>query len=79
MTEQSPEDVVVTRVEPTVGGQKPNRNAPCPCGSGRKWKRCHGSSAWHTQAMKVAKDAYVKTMNQLVAMAADTDTSTETK
>ena len=29
--------------------------------------------------MKVAKDAYVKTMNQLVAMAADTDTSTETK
>lgn len=22
---------------PTVG-----RNAPCPCGSGKKWKRCHG-------------------------------------
>jgi uncharacterized protein len=18
------------------------RNDPCPCGSGRKWKRCHG-------------------------------------
>lgn len=19
------------------------RNAPCPCGSGRKWKKCHGA------------------------------------
>ena len=24
------------------GGQKIPRNALCPCGSGRKWKRCHG-------------------------------------
>ncbi|MGC4805040.1 preprotein translocase subunit SecA [Micromonospora sp. DT233] len=22
----------------------PSRNAPCPCGSGRKYKRCHGSA-----------------------------------
>ncbi len=30
--------------EPTVvGGQEPSRNAPCPCGSGRKYKRCHGA------------------------------------
>lgn len=21
---------------------KPNRNAPCPCGSGKKYKKCHG-------------------------------------
>lgn len=21
----------------------PGRNDPCPCGSGRKWKRCHGA------------------------------------
>jgi preprotein translocase subunit SecA len=21
------------------------RNAPCPCGSGRKYKRCHGAPA----------------------------------
>jgi preprotein translocase subunit SecA len=20
------------------------RNDPCPCGSGKKWKRCHGDS-----------------------------------
>jgi preprotein translocase subunit SecA len=33
-----------TQVEPSAGidfGDVP-RNAPCPCGSGRKFKRCHG-------------------------------------
>ncbi len=25
--------------------EKTARNAPCPCGSGRKYKRCHGSAA----------------------------------
>ncbi|MGH3926498.1 MAG: SEC-C metal-binding domain-containing protein [Pseudonocardiaceae bacterium] len=30
--------------EPTVvGGQEPARNEPCPCGSGKKYKRCHGA------------------------------------
>ena len=24
-------------------GSAPSRNAPCPCGSGKKYKRCHGS------------------------------------
>ncbi len=28
------------RAEPT-----PGRNDPCPCGSGKKWKKCHGSGA----------------------------------
>jgi preprotein translocase subunit SecA len=27
----------------TVVGQEPSRNAPCPCGSGKKYKRCHGA------------------------------------
>ena len=22
-----------------------SRNAPCPCGSGRRWKECHGRAA----------------------------------
>ncbi|MFY1668480.1 preprotein translocase subunit SecA [Plantactinospora sp. WMMB334] len=26
-----------------VGSNAPSRNAPCPCGSGRKYKRCHGA------------------------------------
>ncbi len=27
---------------PVERGEKPGRNEPCPCGSGRKYKRCHG-------------------------------------
>ncbi len=30
-------------VEPTVAGGT-SKNAPCPCGSGKKYKRCHGAS-----------------------------------
>jgi preprotein translocase subunit SecA len=26
-----------------VSANAPSRNAPCPCGSGRKYKRCHGA------------------------------------
>ena len=35
------DDVVrqVKRDEPKVG-----RNDPCPCGSGRKYKKCHGAA-----------------------------------
>jgi uncharacterized protein YecA (UPF0149 family) len=29
----------------TAGSGKVGRNAPCPCGSGKKYKRCHGGSA----------------------------------
>jgi len=28
---------------PVVSGTKVGRNDPCPCGSGKKYKRCHGS------------------------------------
>ena len=35
------------RVAPgqVVAGNGPSRNAPCPCGSGKKYKRCHGAPA----------------------------------
>jgi preprotein translocase subunit SecA len=26
-----------------VAGQKVGRNDPCPCGSGKKYKKCHGA------------------------------------
>jgi len=29
---------------PMGGKEKVGRNAPCPCGSGKKYKRCHGST-----------------------------------
>jgi preprotein translocase subunit SecA len=28
-----------------TGSKEPSRNAPCPCGSGKKYKFCHGGSA----------------------------------
>jgi uncharacterized protein YecA (UPF0149 family) len=36
------DDVIKTvrRDEPKVG-----RNDPCPCGSGKKYKKCHGLAA----------------------------------
>ena len=32
-----------TSAAPVNGGQKVGRNDPCPCGSGKKYKKCHGS------------------------------------
>jgi preprotein translocase subunit SecA len=26
-------------------GRKVGRNEPCPCGSGKKYKKCHGMAA----------------------------------
>ena len=28
--------------EPVIAGPKIGRNDPCPCGSGKKYKQCHG-------------------------------------
>lgn len=30
------------KVKPNISNQKVGRNEPCPCGSGRKFKHCHG-------------------------------------
>ena len=37
--------VAVAARPSTPTGQKVGRNAPCPCGSGKKYKRCHGKAA----------------------------------
>jgi hypothetical protein len=29
--------------EPVKSGASPGRNEPCSCGSGKKWKKCHGA------------------------------------
>jgi SEC-C motif-containing protein len=31
--------------EPIVKGKQPGRNDPCPCGSGKKYKKCCGAAA----------------------------------
>jgi preprotein translocase subunit SecA len=42
-TETESEVAVAERPQPFVrSGQKVGRNDPCPCGSGKKYKQCHG-------------------------------------
>jgi preprotein translocase subunit SecA len=37
------ENIAARPAEPNKReGEKIGRNAPCPCGSGKKYKRCHG-------------------------------------
>jgi len=31
--------------KPVRAGAKVGRNDPCPCGSGKKYKKCHGATA----------------------------------
>ncbi|HQQ13707.1 MAG TPA: SEC-C metal-binding domain-containing protein, partial [Bacteroidales bacterium] len=31
--------------QPVVAEKKVGRNEPCPCGSGKKYKNCHGKNA----------------------------------
>jgi preprotein translocase subunit SecA len=30
--------------QPVVVGERIGRNDPCPCGSGKKYKKCHGAA-----------------------------------
>jgi len=39
------------------GGQDPRRNATCPCGSGLKYKRCHGDPQKKAIIQQVANEA----------------------
>jgi preprotein translocase subunit SecA len=41
MVSMDPRDEVIVSDDPTTWGNTP-RNAPCPCGSGKKYKHCHG-------------------------------------
>jgi preprotein translocase subunit SecA len=41
--EQGQEPQAATAAQPFVRpGRKVGRNEPCPCGSGKKYKQCHG-------------------------------------
>jgi preprotein translocase subunit SecA len=44
VTTSSAKSVQQMRTRQVVrSGEKIGRNAPCPCGSGKKYKRCHGA------------------------------------
>ena len=38
-------DILLNPVQQKVADKKVGRNDPCPCGSGKKYKKCCGSSA----------------------------------
>jgi preprotein translocase subunit SecA len=43
--QQNPEQDEQKKLEPIRVGPKVGRNDPCPCGSGKKYKNCHGKEA----------------------------------
>ena len=46
---QAPKQVALNPKDPSTWGKTP-RNAPCPCGSGKKYKHCHGSATYAATA-----------------------------
>ncbi len=42
---QAPRQQQAGKQKPVVAEQKVGRNEPCPCGSGKKYKKCHGKVA----------------------------------
>ena len=40
--EQNSVSKPMPRAQPVQVGPKIGRNDPCPCGSGKKYKQCHG-------------------------------------
>ena len=42
---QDDQQTSATRAPQVTGGPKVGRNDPCPCGSGKKYKQCHGQIA----------------------------------
>ena len=59
-------------MDPIVGGQLPKRNELCPCGSKRKYSKCHGNSAKQgiakRKAMEVATVVYREEMDRLTSI-----------
>jgi preprotein translocase subunit SecA len=44
---QRAEGLATTDVASQSAGNKVGRNDPCPCGSGKKYKQCHGNNMSH--------------------------------
>ena len=43
-TNGQPQQKEPKKLEPVRVAQKVGRNEPCPCGSGKKYKQCHGKN-----------------------------------
>jgi len=45
----------VEKPQQVIRKEKVGRNDPCPCGSGKKYKKCHGAGSSGPEASIVAK------------------------
>lgn len=45
----------MTKEKPKVAVPTPGPNDPCPCKSGKKWKKCCRDKAWHAAREEEAK------------------------
>lgn len=43
VTTNRPSDAAAPQAQPASAERTVGRNDPCPCGSGRKYKKCHGA------------------------------------
>jgi preprotein translocase subunit SecA len=41
---EAPQEATAGKRQPVRVEKKPGRNDPCPCGSGKKYKQCHGAN-----------------------------------
>ena len=46
------------------GGQEPDRNAPCPCRSGLKFKICHGDPQKRAVCEAVVRETMLRLIEQ---------------
>jgi len=46
------------------GGKSPPRNSPCPCGSGLKFKYCHGDELKREVCNRVANEKMVQLIRE---------------
>lgn len=44
----------MSKLKPIKGGQRPQRNEPCPCKSGLKYKFCHGDPTKNAKVRDMA-------------------------
>jgi len=60
------DSVEVLKVEHPGDPSGRERNAKCPCGSGKKWKRCHADRASSLAQEAYAKEKRDSTLEELV-------------
>lgn len=65
--------VLVETVASRLRRSSLGRNEPCPCGSGKKWKACHGKAAVPVYALKSNKRSTSRKLSDSTSVPEDND------